>query len=174
LARQAFEGPAFTDVLAGGPLPDRDEFKDRFVDGLDGVLRSTYGLALGFVPDRREYASGPRYDPAAAEEKDVAVVPTSACLRCHEVGGAGKAPRVDPIPVLAVDPFDKSGREGWVKTAASTDPKKRKVVLARMLERVATDADMPPEDAPEYDRFRMREAAGFQEVKRFLTAELGK
>src|SRR5262249_23266127 len=31
LAKEVIEGPPFADVLEGGPLPDRDEFKDRFV-----------------------------------------------------------------------------------------------------------------------------------------------
>ncbi len=171
LAKEIFEGPAFADVLAGGPLPDRDEFKDRFVAGLDAALTTAHGLATGFAPERREYASGPRYDPNAAEEREVAVVPTTACLRCHEVGGPAKAPRFDPIPPLAFDPFDKAAREAWVRAA---DAKHKKEVLSRLLGRLVTDADMPPEDAPEHDRFRVKDPAGFDEVKRFLTAELGK
>jgi hypothetical protein len=171
LAQQVFEGPQFADVLAGGPLPDRDEFKDRFVAGLDEVLTATHGLSVGFAPDRREYASGPRYDPGVGEEREVAVVPTTACLRCHEVNGAGKAPRFDPIPQLAFDPFDKPGREAWVRSA---DPNLRRVVLGRLVERLVTDADMPPEDAPEADFVRAKEAAAFSEVKRFLTAEWDK
>jgi hypothetical protein len=169
LAQQVFEGPHFADVLAGGPIPDRDEFKDRFVAGLDDVLKTTHRQPVGFAPDRREYASGPRYDPAAAEEREVAVVPTTACLRCHEVSTPGKAPRFDPIPPLAFDPFDRPGREAWLKGA---DVKRKREVLGRLVQRLATDADMPPADAPEHDRFRVRDAAGFDEVKRFLAAEL--
>jgi len=40
--------------------------------------------------------------------------------------------------------------------------------------RLATDADMPPEDAPEHDLFKLKDAAGFGDVKRFLAAELEK
>lgn len=170
LAHDVFEGPHFTDVLAGGPLPDRDEFKDRFVAGLADVLKAR-GTPGGFAPNRRDYASGPRYDPTAAEEKEVAIVPTTACLRCHEVGGPGKAARFDPIPPLAFDPFDKPGRAAWVKAA---DPNRKRAVLGRMVLRLATDADMPPADAPEHDRFRVKEAAAFDDVKRFLAAELEK
>ena len=90
LARSVFEGPEFAELLAGGPLPDRDEFKDRFVAGLEGVMKTSHGLPL-FVT-RKEYASGPKYDPKAVEEKEVAVVPTTACLRCHDIRGPGKAP----------------------------------------------------------------------------------
>ncbi|HJZ54391.1 MAG TPA: hypothetical protein VKE74_05510, partial [Gemmataceae bacterium] len=171
LAQEVFEGPEFADVLAGGPLPDRDEFKDRFVAGLDNALKTGRGLPDGFAPDRREYASGPRYDPTRGEEKEVAVVPTTACLRCHEISSSGKAPRFDPIPPLAFDPLDKVGRAAWVKAA---DPKRKQAVLGRLLERLVTDADMPPEDAPEYDRFRVKEAAAFDEAKRFLVTELGR
>src|SRR5579871_2665779 len=91
LAKAVFEGPEFADVLAGGPLPDRDEFKDRFVAGLDRILKTKYMIQEGFNPDRREYTTSPRYDPNAVEEIEAVVVPTTACLRCHDVRPAGKA-----------------------------------------------------------------------------------
>ena len=172
LAREVFEGPAFADVLEGGPLPDRDEFKDRFVGGLDEVLKSGHGLADGFAPDRREYARDPRRWPGSADdEREVEAVPTTACLRCHDVRASDKSPLVETVPALAFDPFDAVGRAAWVRTA---DPRRRQEVLERMLKRVAEDRDMPPEDAPEYDRFRVKEAAAFDGVKAFLEAELKK
>jgi nitrate reductase cytochrome c-type subunit len=173
LAKQVFEGSQFADVLEGGPLPDRDEFKDRFVAGLHEVLKTTHQLAGGFVPARREYASGPRYDPNSVEEKEVAVVPTTSCLRCHEIRGPVKTRTSDLIPVLAFDPFDKAGREAWVKAAAA-DPKRKQEVLARLAERLFEDKDMPPEDAPEHDLFRVKQSAAFDELKTFLAAESAK
>jgi hypothetical protein len=171
LGRAVFEGPEFADLLDGEPLPDRDEFKDRFVAGLDSLLKSQYPATNGYVINRSDYASGPRYDAKAYREKETAIVPTSACLRCHEVRASGKSRQLEPIPALAFDPFDKPGREAWLKTA---DRQRRLTVLGRMQQRLATDKDMPPEDAPEYDRFRINEEVAFEEVTRFLKAELGK
>lgn len=167
LAKQAFGSEAFAEFFAGGPLPDRDEFKDRFVEGLDDVLKARYKLTTSFAPERRTYASGSRYNPKAVEEKEAAIVPTTACLRCHDVSASGKASRFDLIPPLAFDPFDKPGRAAWLKSA---DPKKRQQVLTRMLERMSTDADMPPEDAPEQE-FRTKDSAAFAEATEYLTAE---
>jgi hypothetical protein len=171
LAKEVFEGPEFADVLAGGPLPDRDEFKDRFAAGLDALLRTRYKLADGFAIDRKDYASGPRYDLKAVGEIEAAVVPTTACLRCHDVRGSGTPRAFEPIPALAFDPFDKAGREAWVKTA---DAKRKREVLARMLARLHEDADMPPTDSPEHELFRVKDAAAFADVKAFLEAELPK
>ncbi len=172
LARAVFEGPEFAAVVAGGPLPERDEFKDRFVAGLGAHLAAAHPAAGGFAPDRREYASGPRYDPQAAGEAEAAVVPTSACLRCHDVRGGGQPRLFEPIPALAFDPLDPVGRAAWVRAAA--DKKRKQEVLAGLLKRVATDADMPPEDSPEHDLFRVKGAAAFAEAKSFLEAELDK
>jgi nitrate reductase cytochrome c-type subunit len=171
LAKQVFEGPEFADVLAGGPLPDRDDFKDRFVAGLNTVLTVKHQLPTGFAPERREYASGPKRDPKAVDEIEAAVVPTSACLRCHDVRASGKARAFESIPALHFDPFDKQGRTDWARTA---DPKRKAEVLARLIERLHTDADMPPQDAPEHDTFRVKQAAAFDDVKRFLNTELEK
>jgi hypothetical protein len=169
LAKEVFEGSQFADVLAGGPLPDRDEFKDRFVAGLDEVLKTRHGVPAGYAPDRATYAFLPRLDPSA-EDKEADAVPTTACLRCHDVRGPAKAPGFEPTPTLAFDPFDRAGRETWL--AATPDRKARRQVLERMVKRLVTDKDMPPEDAPERDRFRLKEAAAFDEVKQFLDAEL--
>ncbi|HEX4608067.1 MAG TPA: hypothetical protein VH092_07670 [Urbifossiella sp.] len=171
LARGVVEGSHFAGVLAGDRLPDRGEFKDRFVDGLGDLLEAQYGLAGGPAPDRRSFATGPRYNSAAAAEPEAAVVPTTACLRCHTIAAAGKAGRFDPIPPLAFDPFDPRGREAWLRAA---DPKRKRDVLARMTRRVADDEDMPPEETPEYGRLRVREAAAFNGVKQFLEAELAR
>lgn len=169
IAQQVFEGPEFAELLAGGPLPDRDEFKDRFAAGLDNLLKTRYQLATGFTVDRKEYASGPRYDPNAVEETEVALVPTTACLRCHDIRSSGKARLFESIPALAFDPFDKPGREAWLRTA---DKKRKEAVLSRFQKRLFDDNDMPPEDAPEHDRFRVKDAAAFAEVKDFIQAEL--
>jgi hypothetical protein len=169
LARAVFEGPAFADVLSGGPLPDRDEFKDRFAAGLDDVLKSRYPSTNGFPIRREKYASGPKFDPTAPELAEPAAAPTTSCLRCHEVRASGRPRHFETIPALAFDPFDKPGREAWLRTA---DRARRQAVLARLQQRLFADGDMPPEDAPEYDRFRVRLAAAFDEVKTFLQTEL--
>ena len=171
LAKAVFEGPEFADVLAGGPLPDRDDFKDRFVAGVNTVLTTRYKLADGFAPDRTKYTRDPRRDPRLIEQAEAAVVPTSACLRCHDVRDAPKARLVDPIPALAFDPFDEQGRATWLQTAA---PKHKQEVLTRLRERLHTDADMPPVDSPEHELFRVKRAAAFDNLKRFLDAELNK
>jgi hypothetical protein len=171
LAKEVFTGPDFADVLGGGPLPDRDEFKDRFVAGLNTVLTTKYTPAEGFAPERTAYASGPHRDPKAVEEVEAAVVPTSACLRCHEVRAGPKERLFEPIPALRFDPMDKRVRAEWARTA---DPKSKQELLARLQKRVFTDADMPPQDSPEYKLFRTEQAAAFDDLKRFLDAELDK
>jgi hypothetical protein len=171
LAKAVFEGPEFADVLAGGPLPDRDDFKDRFVAGLNAVLTTKYKLADGFAPDRSRYARDPRRDPKAVEEAEAAVVPTSACLRCHDVRDGAKGRAVEPIPALVFDPFDEKGRALWLQ---NVNAQRKQQVLARLRERVHTDADMPPQDSPEHELFRVKQAAAFDNLKRCLDAELGK
>jgi hypothetical protein len=171
LARAVFEGPEFADVLAGGELPDRDEFKDRFVVGLDQHLRTQYPFTQGLPVKRADYASGPAYNPKAGEERELAVVPSTACLRCHEVRGSAKRAPFDVIPPLAFDPLDKTAREAWVKTAGE---QRRLEVLSRLTERIHEDKDMPPEDSPEHDLFRVKQAAAFEELKQFLTSELSR
>jgi hypothetical protein len=171
LARAIFEGPEFADVLAGGPLPDRDEFKDRFVAGLDQILKSKYMAMDGYNPDRREYAYGPRFDRNAVEEVEAAIVPTTACLRCHDVRPSGKARLFESIPALTFDPLDKKARESWLKSAAN---ERKLEVLTRIQVRLYKDADMPPKDSPEHGRFRMKEAAAFDQVKTFIETELAK
>ena len=169
LARAVFEGPVFADVLAGGPLPDRDEFKDRFVAGLQQLLKTKYPFTQGIPIKRSEYASGPVYDPKLGEAKEIAVTPTTACLRCHDIRPSGKRTVFEAIPPLVFDPFDKTGREAWLKSA----PPKRKVeVLGRLMERLHEDKDMPPEDSPEFKLFRTKEAAAFDDLKSILSAEL--
>jgi hypothetical protein len=171
LARAVFEGPEFADVLAGGPLPDRDEFKDRFVAGLHNTLMKDHPATKGFAPERREFASGPKYDPKLAEEVELAVVPTTACLRCHDVRPAGKARAFESIPALAFDPLDKTARQNWLTTA---NKERKQEVLIRMIARLYKDADMPPQDSPEHDRFRVKEAAAFADARIFLEAELAR
>jgi hypothetical protein len=106
-----------------------------------------------------------------AEVREAEVVPTTACLRCHDVRGPGKPPGVEPIPALAFDPFDKAGREAWLR---ATPANRRGPVLGRMFKRVAVNKDMPPVDAAEYELFRTANPAAFDEVRAFLEAELRK
>jgi hypothetical protein len=169
LAKEVFEGPEFADVLKGGPLPDRDDFKDRFVAGLDALLTTKYKLATGFAPERESYASGPRRDPKLVDELEAAVVPTTACLRCHDVRDGTKPRLFEPIPALAFDPLDKQARERWAQAA---NPKRKQEVLARLLERLVTDADMPPHDSPEHELFRVKQAAAFDDLKQFLESQV--
>ncbi|HYH69468.1 MAG TPA: hypothetical protein VD866_32535 [Urbifossiella sp.] len=168
LAAKVFAGPSFADVRAGGELPDRDDFKDRFVAGLTEVLER-YGSSRELPTPRETYTSGPRRGPA--ESAEVELVPTTACLRCHDVRTPGRKSEFNPIPQLAFDPFDRAGREAWVKSA---DSRTREAVLGRMLRRVGTDRDMPPTDAAEYTLFRANDPAAFDAVSAFLEAELRK
>ena len=89
-------------------------------------------------------------------------------MRCHEIHKPGR-PHLDPIPPLAFDPFDKASREAWAKT---TDPRRRQAAITKLLTRLYEDKDMPPEDAAEYEVFRVKDAAGFEAVRSFLEAEL--
>jgi hypothetical protein len=168
LAKDVFNSQPFADALKAGNLPDREEFKDLFAEALDVVAKTHKTEGLQLV--RGDYASGPSGAVAAGQEyREPAIVPTTACMRCHDVRGAAKPTAFNPIPMLAFDPFDKAGREAWAK---GTDAKKRAAVLARMTKRLVTDKDMPPEDAPEYAKFREKEAAAFDGIKDWLEAEL--
>ena len=71
-------------------------------------------------------------------------------FRCHDVRPSGKSRLFEQIPALAFDPFDKPGREAWLRMA---DKKQKEAVLSRFQKRLFDDNDMPPEDAPERDRF---------------------
>jgi hypothetical protein len=169
LARRIFTGSTFADVVSNGDIPDRDDFKDRFAAGLVEVQQEIPKvLQLG----RDQYTSGPYRDSLGGDlKKEIEVVPTTACLRCHDIGNAGKTSTLSPIPLLAFDPFDKAGREAWIKT---TDRKRKSAVLTRMIRRLVTDKDMPPEDAAEYELFRVKDTTAFNEAKSFLEAELKK
>jgi hypothetical protein len=168
LAREVFEGDRFTELLTAGELPDRDDFKDRFVDELADALVTRHGVTGGAGVTRREYASAPRRDTANARPVPEPAAPTSACLRCHDVRGPADRPS-DLIPPLAFDPFDRSARSAWVGASPAAD---RKAVLARLLKRLAEDRDMPPEDAPEHRLFRVKDPAAFDDARLFLEAEL--
>jgi len=165
LAKEVFSGPQFAPALIAGEIPDREDFKDRFVRGVNEALKAQSAEPLALV--RADYASGPNV--ARRADADAPVVPTTACLRCHDVRGTGKA-GFSPIPMLAFDPFDKADREAWVK--GTPDAKTRVPVLARMQKRLHDDKDMPPEDSAEYDTFRTKDAGGFDAVKEWLDAEL--
>jgi hypothetical protein len=155
--------------MAGGDFPDRDEFKDRIVAALEDIMPNR--AQRNWVWDRKTYASSPKIE-RGQEEKEIEVIPTTACLRCHDVRPAGKQPvGFSPIPMLAFDPFDKTGREAWLKTAE----RKQKVdVLTRFMKRLATDKDMPPEDSAEAQLVREKDPAAFDALKNWLEAELKK
>ena len=177
LARDVFTGPTFADVMAGGPLPDRDEFKDRFVAGLRALLADRPYLAalaakrpFWHLPDRETYTSSPLIK-RWKEEPEPELTPTTACLRCHDIHPAGKAATFSQIPLLAFDPFDTTARESWVKTA---DRKQKTAVLTRLLKRLDRDKDMPPEDSEEAALFRKKDPAAFDSVRDWLEAELKK
>lgn len=160
-------GPAFADVLATGNLPDRDDFKDRFLAGAAALLKSQK-RDDHFEFDRDDFASAPKIDPNAKAEVEAPVVPSHACLACHDVRTPGKS-TFNPIPQLHFDPFDATARGEWVK---NTDRKRRAEVLGRMLKRLGTDKDMPPEDSVEHELFRMKDPAALTAVLKWLEAEL--
>jgi cytochrome c553 len=168
LAKEVFATPHFQDALKANDIPDREEFKDRFAAAVADVAAAhKVGRAVKLA--RADYASGPNVSvPPGHGDREVAVVPTTACLRCHDVAGVGR-PAFNPIPKLAFDPFDRAAREAWVR---SNDARTRDQVLGRMLKRVATDRDMPPEDAPEYEAFRAKDPAAFDALTGWLEAEL--
>jgi hypothetical protein len=168
IAKDLFNSPAFADALSVGDIPDREDFKDRFLKGLNLILKSHKADELQLV--RRDYASGPNVAVPGKEEREPPIVATTACLRCHDLRGPGKVV-FNPIPKLEFDPFDKNAREAWVKV---TEPKKRQAVLTRLLKRLEVDRDMPPEDAIEFDQFRTKKAADFEAVVKWIKDELEK
>ena len=89
---------------------------------LSDGLTTKNRLADGLAPGRGSYARARRRDPKAVEEDEATVVPTNACLRCHDVRPeAARARLIEPIPALAFDPLDKTARTDWARTA---DPKR--------------------------------------------------
>ena len=169
LARDVFGGPQFTELLAAGEIPDREDFKDRFVKGLGEALAAQGAAPVALA--RATYASGPNvaragqggHRGAGGRHHRLSPVPRRA--------RAGKA-AFSPIPMLAFDPFDKASREAWAK--ATPDAKKRLPLLTRLAKRLTDDRDMPPEDSAEYDAFRAKNPAAFEAVKEWLDAELKK
>jgi hypothetical protein len=171
IARLVFTGPQFADILRNGDLPDRDDFKDRFVAGLNEALRVN-AVNVDFLPKREQYATLPKRDPSSkGSDFEPELIPTTSCLRCHDVQVPGKSTQTAPIPLLAFDPFDKASRESWVK---KSDKQRIEVVLSRMLKRISVDQDMPPEDSLEFKLFRYADPISYEEVKQFLEAELKK
>jgi hypothetical protein len=169
LAKMVFTGPSFADVLKTGVLPERDDFKDRFAAGVVEVLRARK-KGDEFWHTRTGYTSTPKFDPLATPEAEVAVLPSHACLACHDIRGIGK-PAFNPIPQLAFDPFDIAAREAWLKTA---DRKRKIEVLTRFVKRLATDKDMPPADSVEAELYRVKDPAALNAAKEWLEAELKK
>ncbi|MBN9121668.1 MAG: hypothetical protein J0I06_21410 [Planctomycetes bacterium] len=169
IARDVFSGPEFTAVVMATQLPDREDFKDRFVAGINVVLRENGAEQLSV--ERKDYASGPNVALVPGKEDvEAPIVATTACVRCHDVQKGAKA-AFSPIPMLAFDPYDKDSREAW---ARSTDARKRMQVLARLLKRINEDRDMPPEDSAEHDAFRVKKPAEFDAMRDWLGAELKK
>jgi hypothetical protein len=167
LAREVFTGPEFIAVVVATQLPDREDFKDRFVTGLNAVLKGKGVEPLDVK--RADYASGPNVALVPGkEDQEVPAVATTACVRCHDVPKPGQKAPFSPIPYLAFDPYDKPSREAW---ARETDAPKRAQVLTRLVKRVNADGDMPPEDSAESD-FRAKNPAEFDAMRAWLTAEL--
>ena len=83
LAKVVFSGPAFADVLTSGVLPERDDFKDRFVEGVVGELRLA-NKGKEFWSNRMNYTSSPRLAALIAGPEPVAPLPTHACAACHD------------------------------------------------------------------------------------------
>jgi len=167
LARRMFTGPIFEASLRGGDLPERDEFKDRFVAALREALRFHDNTGRYWV-SRERYASGPL--PLEANWAVVAeALPTTACLGCHDVRKPGQALPFNPIPPLAFDPFDASSRAAWLK---STDSSRRAVTLGRMLKRMTLD--MPPADSAEHGMFREKDPESFRLAIEALERELAR
>jgi hypothetical protein len=164
-----FNGPAFADLMTTGVLPDRDDFKDRFVAGAAALLKARRRDDF-LAPDRDAYTSAPKIDPRAEPDNEPTPLPSHACLGCHDIRTAGKS-AFSPIPMLAFDPFDATARAAWVK---SSDRTRKAEVLGRMLKRLATDKDMPPEDSTEYELYRQKNPTGLAAVKNWLDAELRK
>jgi hypothetical protein len=171
IAKQVFDSRHFADILSSGELPDRDDFKDRFVAGLGEALQVN-AIKIDFLPKRELYAIQPKQDSVGKFiEIESETIPTTSCLRCHDISKAGKKIEFNPIPLLAFDPFDKAQRGAW---AATTEKTRKEVVLKRMLKRLSVDQDMPPEDSLEYKMFRHANPGSFEEAKHFLEAELKK
>jgi hypothetical protein len=167
IAHEVFTGPEFTAVVVATQLPDREDFKDRFVTGVNLVLKENGAAPLEMA--RKGYASGPNVALVPGkEEVEAPVVATTACVRCHDVQKGVKA-AFSPIPLLAFDPYDKGSRENW---ARGTDARKRAQVLARFLKRVVEDRDMPPEDSAEHEAFRVKKPGDLDAMRDWITAEL--
>jgi hypothetical protein len=126
---------------------------------------------VAFWQERSKYASAPRFDPAAAAENEVEVLPSHACLRCHDVRTGPKPAEFNPIPALAFDPFDEPARDTWVRTA---DRKRKIEVLGRLVKRLGADKDMPPADSTEAELFRAKDPAALNAARDWLDAELKK
>ncbi|QJW97677.1 hypothetical protein [Frigoriglobus tundricola] len=163
-------GPHFADVFQTGTLPERDDFKDRFAAGSVDLLRTKFPR-LAVRRPRAEYASTPKFDAGAEPEAEAAAVPSHACLACHDVRTGAKPAAFNPIPALAFDPFDTVAREAWLQT---TDRKKKVAVLSRLVKRIGTDKDMPPEDSAEAEVYRTKDPAALAAVRNWLDAELKK
>lgn len=163
---QVLTGPQFADLMTTGTLPDRDDFKDRFVAGLAEERKLRPADDHPGV-NRGRYTSTPKIDPRAKPEKEPVAIPSHACLACHDIRGA-KPAAFNPIPPLAFDPFDATARAAWLKSA---DRKKQAEVLARLVKRLGTDKDMPPEDSAEHELYRAKDPAALNAVKDWLDAE---
>ncbi|VTR94576.1 unnamed protein product [Gemmata massiliana] len=170
IAKKVFTGASFADVMKEGVLPERDDFKDRFVAGVVEVTAS-YQAGAQFWEARSFYASAPERDPNAKSEKEIVALPSHACATCHDFRTVPKPAAFSPIPVLAFDPLDATARDNWLKTASR---KQRQDVLGRLLKRVDKDKDMPPEDSVEAELYRVKDPTAISALKEWLDAELKK
>lgn len=169
IAEAVFTGPHFADVLKDGVLPERDDFKDRFVAGLLETTRWCANTG-GLWRARNTYTSGPPRQALAAEaESEAVALPSHACAACHDFRTGAKPAAFNPIPMLAFDPFGATARDAWLKAATR---KQKQDVLGRLLKRLDKDKDMPPEDSVEAEMYRVKDPAALAAVKEWLDAEL--
>lgn len=166
LSERCFSSKRFSQLLEAGLIPDRDEFKDCFADGLADALYA-YGYSGRHWMPRERYTSTPKIAVNANREETVAL-PSTACLGCHDIAKPGVKVAFNPIPPLPFDPFDAAGRQAWVKTNGG----RGKEALTRMLKRLGKD--MPPVDSAEHVMFREKNPEMFRAATEFLERELGR
>ena len=80
----------------------------------------------------------------------------------------------DKATPVALATVGRGDVRATVTCTGKIEAKKKVEILNRMVKRLVTDKDMPPEDSAEYELFRQKDAAAFDAVKEWLDAELKK
>jgi len=114
-------------------------------------LQTTYGQPDGYSPERRTYATGPKLVPGAVERESGGGADERRALRCHERFRSRASSGSTRSRSWRSTPFDKPGREAWVK-GGPTLRRKQAVPVADAEAAGARTGDMPPEDSAEYGR----------------------